>query len=75
VKAVEWMSTEKAAEHLDFPSAKAFRKWLARHPDKPRRYYLGRMLRFRRVDLDACLETTPGAEEQPAPLKLVGGRR
>jgi len=68
-KGVAWLTTAMAAEYLGFvhadgtPNARAFRKWLRRQPaNRPKRHYLGRMLRFRRVDLDSCLETLPEVE-------------
>lgn len=65
---VAWLTSEQAAQHLGFPNAKAFRKWLDRQPaHRPRRHYLGRMLRFRQVDLDACVETVPETEQLRRP--------
>jgi hypothetical protein len=73
---VAWFSAERAAEHLDFPNVRAFYKWLARQPkDRPRRHYIGRMLRFRQVDLDAAVETPAlASDEAPRKLRVVGGR-
>lgn len=74
-RTVPWLNTERAAEHLGFPNVRAFRKWLERQPtDRPRRHYIGRRLRFREVDLDACVESARTVE-QPVKLTLVGGRR
>ena len=79
---VEWFSAEQAAAHLGFlhadgtPNARAFRTWLHRQPaERPRRHYLGRKLRFRRVELDACVETTPATTVSAPPLRLVGKGR
>ena len=73
-RGVAWFSSADAAAHLALPSVKAFHKMLERLPreKKPRCYRLGRLLRFRQVDLDALLE--PVAEEKRQPFRIVGGR-
>lgn len=74
---VAWFSPERAAEHLDLPNAKAFREFIARLPEhkRPRVHYLGRLLRFRQVDLDALVESEPEAAAlQPIRLVAKGGR-
>lgn len=75
---VPWLNSYDAAKHLGFTepdgtvNTGAFLKWLARRPKhRPRRHKLGRMLRFRQVDLDACIETLP---ETTKALRLVGAR-
>lgn len=75
MKGVKWMTSAQAAVHLGFvksdgsPNLNAFLVW--KHRAKPRAYRLRGSLRFREVDLDACLEP----EDVAAPLRLVGGRR
>lgn len=66
---VAWFSPQRAAEHLDLPNAKAFREFIARLPKdkRPRVYYLGRLLRFRQVDIDALVQ--PGDAAGPSTRK------
>ena len=75
---VAWFSPERAAEHLDLPNGKAFREFIARLPEaqRPRVHYLGRLLRFRQVDIDALVQPEPLAADAVTPLRLVskGGR-
>lgn len=60
MKQVEWFSLASAAEYLDFPSPRAFRVWIRRQQTHggphPKVHWLGKRMRFRRVDLDACVE-------------------
>lgn len=58
---VEWLSSELAAVYLGFadpvtgaPKMTAFETWKARA--KPQQHRLRGSLRFRRVDLDRCIE-------------------
>lgn len=60
MKAVEYLRSEDAALYLGFtrkdgtPNLNAFKSW--RWKAKPRTYKLAGRLRFRRVDLDRCIE-------------------
>jgi len=57
---VKYLSSEDAARHLGFvhadgsPNRKAFKTFVRNQ--KPKAYRIGRRLRFRVVDLDACVE-------------------
>lgn len=74
---VAWLSAEQAALHLGFvdaagqPEMRRFYKFLQRH--KPKAHRLGRSLRFRQVDLDACVEAEP--EKKAGALTLLAGGR
>lgn len=74
MRPVAYLNAKSAAAYLDFPSVRAFYAWLARPGRKPKRHYLGRQLRFRQVDLDACVESIR-TEDAAAPLTLVAGGR
>jgi hypothetical protein len=63
MKAVEYMRSEDAALYLGFTkedgtaNLSAFKRWMQRA--KPKSYRIGkRSLRFRRVDLDRCIEAS-----------------
>lgn len=74
---VAWLSARQAAEYLGFVDnagvtmIKAFYAWRSKAPNPPKTHWLGGRMRFRRVDLDRCVEVET---EAPA-LALVGGRR
>lgn len=66
MKPTEWLTTEAAAVHLGFvkddgaPNVTAFKSWFYGADTKtkrPKTYKLGRRLRFRRADLDRCVES------------------
>jgi hypothetical protein len=74
MKLVAWMTSAQAAVHLGYvhadgsPNLGAFAVW--KHRAKPRAYRLRGRLRFKQVDLDACV-----TNEQVTPkLRMVGGR-
>ena len=73
MKPVAYLTTAEAAEYLGgFPSVTAFRKWLSRPTGRRlRRHRLGRELRFRRVDLDAVVETEPQRRNQSILRRVV----
>lgn len=76
---VAWLSARQAAIHLGFvddrgePQMNRFYVWRCRH--QPRTHRLGSSLRFRAVDLDACVEAEPEALPAGKGLRVVGGRR
>lgn len=73
-RGVPWLTVEEAARHLGFkkkdgsPSVRAFYVWLQRAARKPKVHRLGRRLRFRQTDLDACVEVQRDDEQR---LRLV----
>lgn len=66
---VRWLSAREASAYLDFPSVVAFHRWAQRERRKAqprlRVHWLGRRMRFRQVDLDACLEPEPMRSDRP----------
>lgn len=69
MKTVPWLTADDARQHLGLPTLGAFYTW--KHRAKPRTYWLRGRMRFRQVDLDACVEV-----EQPrrASLRMVSSR-
>jgi hypothetical protein len=68
MKLVGWLTADQAREYLGLSTLAAFYVWKCRA--KPRTYRLRGRLRFRQVDLDACV-----TNEQVTPkLRMVGGR-
>ena len=72
---VAWLSTEQAAEHLGFKTLRAFYRFLETSSRPPRRHYLGRRLRFRQVDLDACVEVALDTNSARPRLRIVNRGR
>jgi len=81
---VRWFSTAEAATHLGFvkpdgtPKLQSFYMFLqVERQRKPRRltvHWLHGRMRFRQVDLDACLEPEPETAAA-APLRVMRGGR
>lgn len=70
---IAWFDSAAAAAHLGFRTVKAFQKFLERRAamGKPvRTHWLQGRKRFRRVDLDACVEVMPEVNAS-APLRRV----
>jgi hypothetical protein len=68
-----YLTTIQAAAYLEFSSAKAFRTWRERHPERLRAFRLGRELRFRARDLDDCLQ--PVGESNPFKARHLSSHR
>lgn len=68
---VAWLNTDQAAAHLGFKTTKAFRVWLDRRRASgkrdPKVHWLTGRMRFREVDLDACVDVEP-QEKTSAPV-------
>jgi len=64
---VAWLTADEARQYLGFKTMNAFYTWKCR--TRPKAYHLRGRLRFRQVDLDACVEPEP--VERPARLRMV----
>jgi len=83
-RTVEWLTASHAAAHLGYvkedgtPNLSAFYVFLHRERKRTdsrlRTHWLRGRMRFRRVDLDACLEEQPRVESRGS-LRLMRGAR
>lgn len=79
-RGVRWLNAEAAAVHLGFadaqgrPKMRAFYSWRQRATRPPKTHWLAGRMRFREVDLDACVDVV--APESARPLRVIrGGQR
>lgn len=63
MSASTYLTADEAAAELRFPSRNAFYVWRSRHPNKLPAYKRGRVLLFRRVDVELALEKEGAALE------------
>jgi hypothetical protein len=73
---VPWLTAADAAEYLGFGTGPLALRRLYdfRRRHRPKTHRLGSSLRFRQVDLDACIEVEPDVIA-PALKAIAGGKR
>lgn len=75
---VAWLNSHQAAAYLGFRTTKAFRVWLDRRRAAgergPKVHWLAGRMRFREIDLDACIDVQPHETHSAPVLAFERGR-
>jgi hypothetical protein len=58
-----YMTAPEAAEFLRFPNVNAFQQWRWRHKDRLPAYKRGRVLLFRKVDVELAVQREGAARD------------